>query len=353
MKQRIEFIDSLKGFAIFCVLWGHSIQYLRDGQDFFHNQMFEFIYSFHMPLFFLISGFFFCSSLKLQFKEFLKKKAMQLLLPCFVWAVIFILMKISKELIVDHTISAVNYKSMLTTLLVPLWWPFWFLKELFYSYLIVYLSVKICKKEWLAVVLSICFVLFAPLCGSQRFLLPIFWIGFWLKNNYQTILPYSKWILLTFGIILGTCLLFWDGSYTNYVTAFRPFNIRELSFDFSNIDIALFRWLIGITGSIFFFILFQTIYKKNRFFSLLGKTGFYTLGIYILQSTILEYYLNKTINFPFVNIWIYNFFITPLVAFVVLIMCIVIIKLIKKNRYIELLLLGNSYQYNKKHKINQ
>lgn len=81
-KQRIEYIDALKGLAIFFVLWGHSLQYLKNEADFFHNPIFEFIYSFHMPLFFMISGFFFNSSLKLNFKEFIYKKTIQLLLPC-------------------------------------------------------------------------------------------------------------------------------------------------------------------------------------------------------------------------------------------------------------------------------
>ena len=72
--KRIEFIDSLKGFAILLVLWGHSIQYLCSGIDFFQNFIFKIIYSFHMPLFFLISGFFFHSALKLHFKDFFLKK---------------------------------------------------------------------------------------------------------------------------------------------------------------------------------------------------------------------------------------------------------------------------------------
>jgi surface polysaccharide O-acyltransferase-like enzyme len=36
-SQRIEYVDALKGFAIFCVVWGHSLQYLKNEYDFYHN----------------------------------------------------------------------------------------------------------------------------------------------------------------------------------------------------------------------------------------------------------------------------------------------------------------------------
>jgi fucose 4-O-acetylase-like acetyltransferase len=95
---RIEYVDTLKCFAIFCVLWGHAMQYLKGSYDFFHNPMFEFIYSFHMPLFFIVSGLFFKSSLKLNFKDFTLKKGLQLLLPCIVWATIGVIIRFSMNL---------------------------------------------------------------------------------------------------------------------------------------------------------------------------------------------------------------------------------------------------------------
>ena len=48
--------DFLRGIAIFLVLLGHSIQWM--DPDWQHNPLFEGIYSFHMPLFMFISGYF-------------------------------------------------------------------------------------------------------------------------------------------------------------------------------------------------------------------------------------------------------------------------------------------------------
>ena len=67
MKKRNEFIDILKGYAIILVVLGHSLQYgcgLLPNNQFFSNNIFKIIYTFHMPLFVLISGYLFYFSEK-------------------------------------------------------------------------------------------------------------------------------------------------------------------------------------------------------------------------------------------------------------------------------------------------
>ena len=327
-KQRIEYIDVLKGFAIFCVLWGHSLQYLKNGYDFFHNPMFEFIYSFHMPLFFMISGFFFRSSLKLNFKVFLYKKSMQLLLPCVVWATIYYLIDFSAAALNGNEHFFSNWFGELKQIFFPNRWA-WFLRELFISYFIVYASLKILKKDWLACLLSIGFVLIMPHCEFQRVFLPVFWAGIYLNDNYQFISRYSKQILIISGTVFAMCLFFWDGNY--YVTSFpKLLEMRTLSFNFTNIDISLFRLFIGLCGSLFWFVLFGKIYKNNKFFDCFGKIGTNTLTIYLLQRLILENWINRMIDFPNTNIWVYNLIVTPLISLAILGICIVIINFCKK-----------------------
>ena len=69
--QRINWVDSAKGIGILCVILGHT-----------HVPMdvHTFIYSFHMPLFFLLSGLFLLKKQK-TFKEELVGKARSLLVP--------------------------------------------------------------------------------------------------------------------------------------------------------------------------------------------------------------------------------------------------------------------------------
>ena len=71
------------GGAILLVILGHTIQYF--AADFDTNHVANYIYSFHMPLFFMISGF--CSGYSSSdLWKVVKKSAIQLLLPYLIWS---------------------------------------------------------------------------------------------------------------------------------------------------------------------------------------------------------------------------------------------------------------------------
>lgn len=81
--NRILWLDALKCFAMFLVIWGHVIQY--GVTDYLENDIHIDIYSFHMPLFMMISGFFAGNIAKYSFGKFLKKKFIQLIFPCIIY----------------------------------------------------------------------------------------------------------------------------------------------------------------------------------------------------------------------------------------------------------------------------
>ena len=88
MKQRIEYIDALKGFAIFLVVLGHTIGWqFSDFQRFDMggvNLLWQVIYSFHMPLFMFCSGLFFPPYDNNGFKvvyDSIKKRFLTLMVP--------------------------------------------------------------------------------------------------------------------------------------------------------------------------------------------------------------------------------------------------------------------------------
>lgn len=68
-NSRIQWIDMAKGYGIVLVLLGHLHV----------NEMMVWIYSFHMPLFFFLSGYLF--SVKSSFREFAAGKVRKLLVP--------------------------------------------------------------------------------------------------------------------------------------------------------------------------------------------------------------------------------------------------------------------------------
>ena len=81
--QRNHYLSLAKGVAIILMLWGHCIQYCNNESfDIFENHVFQFIYSFHMPLFMIISGYlFYYSFSKRNLEELLKHRIQGLLQP--------------------------------------------------------------------------------------------------------------------------------------------------------------------------------------------------------------------------------------------------------------------------------
>lgn len=124
--SRIGWIDTAKGIGLLCVILGHlSIPYLD-----------TWIYFFHMPLFFFLSGFVF-SGRKYDFATFLKKKVRSLVIPYFtLGGGIFLFFCVVYAL---EGRPAGDYLQMVKNFLVQEhYWTVWFLACLFLTELIAY-----------------------------------------------------------------------------------------------------------------------------------------------------------------------------------------------------------------------
>jgi acyltransferase len=80
--QRIPWVDLAKAFAIFLVLIGHMT--VDVGLK-------KYIYSFHLPLFFWISGYLFNDKKFTEFQTFFKRRIFTLVVPYFIFSVFSIL----------------------------------------------------------------------------------------------------------------------------------------------------------------------------------------------------------------------------------------------------------------------
>lgn len=93
-RKRDDYLDIVKGVAIFSVVLGHCIQYgsgaeFLEENLFFYNDIYRFIYSWHMPLFMLVSGYLFSFSVKRhEWSSLLKNRFNQLLLPILSWSLL-------------------------------------------------------------------------------------------------------------------------------------------------------------------------------------------------------------------------------------------------------------------------
>lgn len=95
MKKRVDWIDALKGFGILLVIIGHTD--CPDGLE-------SWIYSFHMPLFFMLSGIM-EKAKDYSWKEWFIKKAKSLLWPYFLFGIVEIVFYIISEAAVHELVG--------------------------------------------------------------------------------------------------------------------------------------------------------------------------------------------------------------------------------------------------------
>jgi uncharacterized membrane protein YeiB len=143
-------------------------------------------------------------------------------------------------------------------------------------------------------------------------------------------------------------LCFWDSSFWTHDGSYRDMMISLLhtnnSFIINN-AFGLYRLTIGVIGSLAFIGLFCSLIpqeKNNKIVLLCGSWGQYTLGVYILQSIILETYMAKYICLDNMNFFVFNFIVAPLLSFIILVLCVYIIKLMSKSPTVSFIFFGNS-----------
>lgn len=84
--DRLQYVDVAKAFAIFLVVLGHP----RPVED--YGSLEQFLYAFHMPLFFMLSGIFIRQRSEYNWgtwKTFFKKNLLGLFLPYIIWVAIY------------------------------------------------------------------------------------------------------------------------------------------------------------------------------------------------------------------------------------------------------------------------
>ena len=85
-KERIYWIDAAKIIAMFFIVLSHTIAYSEKLQ-----WLYKYVSSFHVVLFFTISGLTFCIEKYHNYKEFFIKKFKSIMVPYFVFAVLFLI----------------------------------------------------------------------------------------------------------------------------------------------------------------------------------------------------------------------------------------------------------------------
>ena len=133
ISERVDWVDTLKFIGILLVILGH-INFPLNG----------FIYTWHMPLFFMVSGFFI--KFETSFKDFIVKNFKRLMIPYFIFSIIGLFMEMLKRYLLHrealdyvHEIKGIFIYMDFAGLCNTYAFVLWFLPALFFSRIFLYL----------------------------------------------------------------------------------------------------------------------------------------------------------------------------------------------------------------------
>jgi fucose 4-O-acetylase-like acetyltransferase len=138
IQRRVEWIDFIKGVAIMLVVYGHVVQGAVAAGTMPASKFYQasdiFIYSFHMPVFFIVSGLLSQKLWNVQMGNYLEDKLRTIAWPYAVWFVIGTASALLFPKLYNHTPGS----NLLLALARLAWNPgnFWFLHALFFVHVL-------------------------------------------------------------------------------------------------------------------------------------------------------------------------------------------------------------------------
>ena len=169
--KRNNKIDIIKGIGIILVVFGHVINSNVNINGMNINNI---LYIFHMPLFFLVSGYLTKYEKDCTFKEYLKKKSKAILIPYFIFSILCFIYWFIIERRIRHQMDVSVIKVLLN---IPLGFindkyllpniVLWFLPCLFISEILFYMIRKIKNKYIQYLIEIIIFIVGIILCNFK------------------------------------------------------------------------------------------------------------------------------------------------------------------------------------------
>jgi fucose 4-O-acetylase-like acetyltransferase len=275
---RIGWADTARGIGIILVVYGHVMVGLQASPVSFPNDLyrncFQWIWSFHMHLFFFLAGFFAYKSLeKTTHREFIIRKFHTIAYPYLVWSAIQGLLQFISR---NYTNSSISIYDIINIFYIPL--PgqhFWFIYVLF-----------------------IFFVSFAIFNRNKYGLLSLYIISvslyfFPVHSNLRIIQKVNQFFLF---FMLGVMYFQINGEkfivhIKNNITVYKIFVIVMTYagiylFLTTQKDYSTIRLLISLQG-IFLILHLSLFFEKYKKLCWLNFVGKYSLQIYLMHSIFL------------------------------------------------------------------
>lgn len=325
-KERTEYfkeIDVIRCIAIFLVVFGHSFPDASSAEgisNHFWRYVFNFIYSFHMPLFFALSGF-----VSIKFPQTVKEKSIhikkrltRLLIPYLVWAFIYVPFKI---LLSRYTSAPFEIKNLWRIILGDS--PYsglWFLYALFIidTICILIINSKITEMtllgfSFLLLIVAKCRVIGEPVRWIFAFMF-YFILGHIIREYHSSFIRIVKKKLV---VMLSTCGVVFLSYYDNNTSSFHGIT-------------SIFAALCGIV----MLFGFGDLLKDRHMLSYIGK---YSMDIYIFSGIFLVIFRIILYNMMRMNYSVYVIVSTIISFFAPIYLSK---NIIRKNKYLSILLIG-------------
>lgn len=278
--ERIAYLDIAKGIGILLVIIGHL----------FESNIHTYIYLFHMPLFFFISGLLYRPN-----NKYLRRKTKYIIIPFFIFSIIsFPIKYLERSCLQKHIYFNVSY-------LTPAFYniPLWFCISLFTISCIYYIiDSKTNRHLKLLLCGTIIFIgiifaelkIFLPIYLSQSLLaFPFYFLGVLLnKHNFRKTITNHKYLVIFFSI----CILLYSIH-------------KDICTDISILIInrnPILYIAPAISGS--FLVIIISIYilkweqlkNINHILIYLGRKSLYIFALHWPFITILDYLLSRITN---------------------------------------------------------
>lgn len=210
-SKRLEWVDIAKGIAILLMIVGHEVKNVN---------LLTLIFSFHMPLFFILSGY--TSSRVDSWAKFVKKSKKSFIRIWLLAVVMVVLLGIeyaifskgSLNLIVSNVLKGIFWGSNVPQIGIFCVGIMWFLFVFFWSKIIFDFMQVIFKSTYIGIILLILSAIAYFFCNGFRHYLPqaldivpfaalFMWCGSIAKNISRNVPPHCK------HIVLAASLIFW------------------------------------------------------------------------------------------------------------------------------------------------
>lgn len=311
--ERKRYLDVAKGMALILVIWGHagmSIPGLGTA-----------IIQFHMPLFFVVSGYLSRNSQEAIGNRIIKK-AKRLLVPYFIFSLIYLSFGVIKSFLLHQSVNVVELISLLFYLngnVVRIGTPMWFLPVLFFTDLI-YTLIKKTENKYTNIICIVLAVVAFEWMPILPFGLRISCIGlffFMIGNCSKSLVNYFEGNRLL-SVVVGIVFLGLEFTFAQYNPGV---NLYRYSFGVSWVRYILLA-VIGAFGLIFI----GGGIESNKILEWISKQSLFILSTHFIIIMLINVIFSK-LGLEWVN----GIFITALCLLVE----VLVIMGIKKIKWLN------------------